>query len=69
MPGGGGGRIGEAGDHFGLRESVVVSTDPVEAERLLHVAQQSVDQRWEVYQEMSTRGANGFTPGAVTWTC
>jgi len=47
----------------------VVNTDPVEAERPLHLAQQSVDQRWEVYEEMSTRGANGFTPGAVTWTC
>ena len=36
-----------------------MNTDPVEAERLLHLAQQSVDQRWEVYEEMSTRGANG----------
>jgi pyruvate-ferredoxin/flavodoxin oxidoreductase len=37
-----------------------VNTDPVEAERLLHLAQQSVDQRWAVYEEMATRGANRF---------
>ena len=33
------------------------TTDPAEAERLLGLAQQAVDQRWQIYEEMATRGA------------
>jgi pyruvate-ferredoxin/flavodoxin oxidoreductase len=43
-----------------LRYRSLVNTDPVEAERLLELAQQSVDQRWAVYEEMATRGAHRF---------
>jgi pyruvate-ferredoxin/flavodoxin oxidoreductase len=43
-----------------LRYRSLQNTDPVEAERLLGLAQQSVDQRWAVYEEMATRGANRF---------
>jgi pyruvate-ferredoxin/flavodoxin oxidoreductase len=43
-----------------LRYRSLLNTDPVEAERLLHLAQQSVDQRWAVYEEMATRGAHHF---------
>jgi pyruvate-ferredoxin/flavodoxin oxidoreductase len=43
-----------------LRYSSLADTDPAEAERLLALAQQAVDQRWQVYEEMATRGAELF---------
>jgi pyruvate-ferredoxin/flavodoxin oxidoreductase len=43
-----------------LRYRSLGKTDPAEAERLHGLAEQSVAQRWEVYEEMATRGAHGF---------
>jgi pyruvate-ferredoxin/flavodoxin oxidoreductase len=47
-----------------LRFRVLVNTDPAEAERLLGLAQQAVERRWDVYEEMATRGAQMFPPEA-----
>ncbi len=47
-----------------LRYRMLVNTDPAEAERLLALAQQAVDQRWQVYEEMATRGAERFPADA-----
>ena len=38
--------------------------DPAEAERLLVLAQEAVNQRWKTYEEMATRGAQGFPADA-----
>jgi pyruvate-ferredoxin/flavodoxin oxidoreductase len=43
-----------------LRYRSLGKTDPAEAERLHGLAKQSVAQRWDVYEEMATRGAHGF---------
>jgi pyruvate-ferredoxin/flavodoxin oxidoreductase len=43
-----------------LRFRALEATAPAEAERLLGLAQQVVDQRWKVYEEMATRGASEF---------
>jgi pyruvate-ferredoxin/flavodoxin oxidoreductase len=43
-----------------LRYRSLADTDPAEADRLLGLAQQAVDQRWQVYEEMATRGADRF---------
>ena len=40
-----------------LRYRTLTNTDPAEAERLHGLAEQAVDQRWDVYEEMATRGA------------
>ena len=40
-----------------LRYRTLTNTDPAEAERLGALAEQAVDQRWTVYEEMATRGA------------
>ena len=47
-----------------LRYRSLANTDPAEAERLLGLAQQAVDQRWEVYEEMASRGARPFPADA-----
>ena len=39
---------------------MVRNADPEEAERLLGLAQEAVDQRWATYEEMATRGADRF---------
>src|SRR6185437_2098818 len=39
-----------------LRYRALATTDPAEAERLAELAQQSVDQRWDTYEEMARRG-------------
>jgi pyruvate-ferredoxin/flavodoxin oxidoreductase len=44
-----------------LRYRSLADSDPAEAERLLGLAQQAVDQRWQVYEEMATRQADRFT--------
>ena len=36
------------------------NADPAEAERLLGLAQEAVDQRWQTYEEMATRSAHRF---------
>ena len=43
-----------------LRYRMLRNADPAEAERLLELAQEAVDQRWQTYEEMATRGADRF---------
>jgi pyruvate-ferredoxin/flavodoxin oxidoreductase len=47
-----------------LRYRTFANTDPAEAERLHGLAEQEVDQRWDVYEEMATRGAQRFAADA-----
>jgi pyruvate-ferredoxin/flavodoxin oxidoreductase len=47
-----------------LRYRALASTDPAEAERLAALAQQAVDQRWEIYEEMATHGPARFPADA-----
>ena len=47
-----------------LRYRSLSNTDPAEAERLHALAEEAVAQRWEVYEEMATRGANRFPADA-----
>ncbi|MFI5039892.1 MAG: thiamine pyrophosphate-dependent enzyme, partial [Solirubrobacterales bacterium] len=43
-----------------LRFRALAAAKPTEAERLVGLAQQVVDQRWRLYEEMATRGAGEF---------
>jgi pyruvate-ferredoxin/flavodoxin oxidoreductase len=45
-----------------LRYRTLASSDPAEAERLHGLAEQAVAQRWQVYEEMATHGADRFPP-------
>ena len=45
-----------------LRFRSLARTNPAEAERLAAAAQVAVNQRWQVYEEMATRGPERFTP-------
>ncbi len=45
-----------------LRFRALANADPLEAEHLLHLAQQSADLRWQTYEEMATRGPQQFPP-------
>jgi pyruvate-ferredoxin/flavodoxin oxidoreductase len=47
-----------------LRYRMLANTDPEEADRLLALAQEAVDQRWDVYEEMATHGAERFVADA-----
>jgi len=47
-----------------LRYRVLATTDPAEAERLAALAQQAVDQRWAIYEEMATHGPARFPADA-----
>jgi pyruvate-ferredoxin/flavodoxin oxidoreductase len=47
-----------------LRYKMLANSRPAEAERLLALAQQAVDQRWAVYEEMATRGPEHFAADA-----
>src|SRR6266516_3752959 len=47
-----------------LRYRTLTNTDPAEAERLAGLAQEAVDQRWDTYEEMATRGAHRFPADA-----
>jgi pyruvate-ferredoxin/flavodoxin oxidoreductase len=47
-----------------LRFRALGNTDPAEAERLAALAQQEVDQRWEIYEEMAAHGPARFPPDA-----
>ena len=47
-----------------LRYRTLTSTDPAEAERLHGLAEQAVDQTWDVYEWMATRGAKHFAADA-----
>ncbi len=43
-----------------LRFRALAAANPTEAERLMGLAQQVADQRWRLYEQMATRGANEF---------
>jgi pyruvate-ferredoxin/flavodoxin oxidoreductase len=43
-----------------LRFRALAAAQPREAERLLGLAQQVADQRWQLYEEMATRSASEF---------
>ena len=43
-----------------LRYKVLRAADPVEADRLLELAQAQVDRRWAEYEELANRGAEQF---------
>ena len=43
-----------------LRYRSLANADPVEAERLLGLAEQAIEQRWNVYEEMASRGPEHF---------
>jgi len=47
-----------------LRFRALAAAQPVEAERLLNLAQQVADQRWRLYEEMATRSAGEFLSDA-----
>lgn len=47
-----------------LRYRMLRDADPDEAERLLGLAQEAVDQRWATYKEMASRGAARFATDA-----
>jgi pyruvate-ferredoxin/flavodoxin oxidoreductase len=47
-----------------LRYRILRNADPAEAERLLVLAQEAVDQRWQTYEEMATRGAHRYATDA-----
>jgi pyruvate-ferredoxin/flavodoxin oxidoreductase len=47
-----------------LRYRALGNTDPAEAERLAGLAQQAVDQRWDIYEEMATHGPARFPADA-----
>jgi pyruvate-ferredoxin/flavodoxin oxidoreductase len=47
-----------------LRYRALAKSDPAEAERLHGLAEEAVDQRWDVYEEMATRGARQFAADA-----
>jgi pyruvate-ferredoxin/flavodoxin oxidoreductase len=47
-----------------LRFRQLRDSDPAEAERLAGLAQEAVNQRWQVYEEMATRGPEHFPADA-----
>ncbi len=47
-----------------LRYRTLGNTNPAEAERLAALAQQAVDQRWDTYEEMASRGPAHFPADA-----
>ena len=47
-----------------LRYRALANSDPDEAERLLTLAQQAIDQRWKTYEDMASRGPQHFASDA-----
>jgi pyruvate-ferredoxin/flavodoxin oxidoreductase len=47
-----------------LRFQALAAADPAEAERLASLAQHTADLRWQLYEEMATRGAHEFPADA-----
>jgi pyruvate-ferredoxin/flavodoxin oxidoreductase len=47
-----------------LRYRSLANSDPDEAERLLALAQEAVDQRWDTYENMASRGPQHFPSDA-----
>ena len=50
--------------HRELRFRSLANSDPDEAERLLALAQESIDQRWKTYEDMASRGPHHFPSDA-----
>lgn len=48
------------------RYNSLLQKDPEEAERLMNLAKQVVNQKWALYEEMATRNAHQFTPHTHT---
>ena len=48
-----------------LRYTMLKRTNPESAERMLVLAQEVVNQKWEVYEEMATRSGRHFHPDAT----
>ncbi|CAK0742221.1 putative pyruvate-flavodoxin oxidoreductase [Gammaproteobacteria bacterium] len=47
-----------------LRYKILTRTNPKEAQRLMELAQQAVDIKWRIYEEMATRDGSHFQPDA-----
>ena len=47
-----------------LRYRSLANSDPDEADRLLALAQQAIDQRWVTYEDMASRGPQHFPSDA-----
>jgi pyruvate-ferredoxin/flavodoxin oxidoreductase len=47
-----------------LRYKMLQRTNPVEAERMLKLAQQIVNQKWDIYEQMATSSGSQFHPDA-----
>ena len=47
-----------------LRFRSLANAHPEEAERLLELAQESVDRRWKTYEDMASHGPHEFPPDA-----
>jgi pyruvate-ferredoxin/flavodoxin oxidoreductase len=47
-----------------LRYKMLARSNPAEAERLLKLAQEAVELKWQVYEEMATRDGSRFHPDA-----
>jgi pyruvate-ferredoxin/flavodoxin oxidoreductase len=47
-----------------LRYRTLANSDPEEAERLLALAEQAIEQRWAGYEELASRGPEHFHPDA-----
>ncbi len=47
-----------------LRYKMLQRTNPAEADRMLKLAQQIVNQKWEIYEQMATRSGSQFHPDA-----
>ena len=47
-----------------LRFRSLANSNPEEAERLLALAQESVDRRWKTYEDMASAGADDFESDA-----
>jgi pyruvate-ferredoxin/flavodoxin oxidoreductase len=45
-----------------VRYKVLTMTNPEEAERLMKLAQESVNLRWKNYEDMAGYGASSFEP-------
>ena len=45
-----------------LRYKVLTQTNPEEAEELMTLAQEMVNQRWKNYEELATKSASDFVP-------
>ncbi len=48
-----------------LRYKMLSRSHPTESEHLMRLAQQVVDQKWEIYEEMASRSGSHFHPDAV----